>query len=108
MSCVFQNTKATAHQVPIPANEDCSNICKETGPLKNKIAVVTGGGAGIGLECAKAMLRNSLEGVTIVDVDSCKGEYALEQIAEEFGENRAIFVKCDVTKSELVDCRRIL
>lgn len=67
--------------------------------------MVTGGGAGIGLACVKELLKNGLKGITIADKDPCKGEEVCRQITREFGENKAIYVKCDVLKSELVDCK---
>lgn len=73
--------------------------------LYGKLAIITGGHGSIGLACAKEMLRHSLLSVTIADINTCKGELAVEELCKEFGPKKASFVKCDVTNPQLFDCK---
>ncbi|KAF5304710.1 hypothetical protein FQA39_LY09487 [Lamprigera yunnana] len=66
--------------------------------IKEKVAIVTGGASGIGLSCVKELFRNGLKAVTIVDVNEEKGNEALNQISKEFGPDKALFIKTDITK----------
>lgn len=65
-----------------------------------KVALISGGGAGIGLQYAKELLRNGLRAVTLVDINKVNGENALKEIREEFGGDKVMFVKADVTDKE--------
>jgi NAD(P)-dependent dehydrogenase (short-subunit alcohol dehydrogenase family) len=67
--------------------------------LNEKIAIVTGGGAGIGRGAA---IRFAKEGakVTVADIDSQSGEETVSLIRESGGE--AIFVKTDIKDSSQV------
>jgi NAD(P)-dependent dehydrogenase (short-subunit alcohol dehydrogenase family) len=67
--------------------------------LKGKIAIVTGGGGGIGRATA---IRFAKEGakVTVSDIDSLSGEETVSLIQQFGGE--AIFVKTDVSDSNQV------
>ncbi|XP_044265345.1 15-hydroxyprostaglandin dehydrogenase [NAD(+)]-like [Tribolium madens] len=71
--------------------------------IKNKIALITGGAAGIGLAYAKELLRNGVKAVTIADVDASKGEQAAKNLNAEFGGNKVIFVQTDVTKADQLE-----
>ncbi|CAH1116305.1 unnamed protein product [Phaedon cochleariae] len=71
--------------------------------IRGKVALITGGASGIGLQFAKALLRNGLKGVTLADLNPKLGHGALQQIEREFGPNRAIFVQTDVTRIDQLD-----
>ena len=68
--------------------------------LKDKVTVITGAAAGIGLACAK---RFAAEGAKVVlsDIDAGKGAAAAAAIAETGAEAR--FVACDVGDKAQVD-----
>ncbi|XP_018566141.1 15-hydroxyprostaglandin dehydrogenase [NAD(+)]-like [Anoplophora glabripennis] len=65
--------------------------------IQGKVALVTGGGSGLGLEYAKILLRNGAKGVTLADIDSGLGNVALSQMNKEFGPDKTIFVTTDVS-----------
>ncbi|XP_044255859.1 15-hydroxyprostaglandin dehydrogenase [NAD(+)]-like isoform X2 [Tribolium madens] len=65
--------------------------------ITNKVALISGAASGICLTIAKELLRNGLRGVTIADINKELGEKALQEIKNEFGSNKAIFVLTDVT-----------
>lgn len=70
--------------------------------LKNKTAIVTGGASGIG----KAVVFDFLDegaNVVIADRDDEKGSNVLEEIKKEYGQDRAIFLKTDVSKLPAVE-----
>ncbi|XP_022909251.2 15-hydroxyprostaglandin dehydrogenase [NAD(+)]-like [Onthophagus taurus] len=72
--------------------------------ISGKVAFVTGGANGIGLCYVKELLKNSAKGVTIADLDAKQGHKIVEELSKEYGKNRVIFVKVDVTnKKELND-----
>ena len=70
--------------------------------LKNKVAIITGAGSGIGRESA---LLFSSEGCNILvsDIDESGGNETVDQIKGEGG--NASFCKADVSKGD--DCRQI-
>ena len=63
----------------------------EMGKLENKIAIITGGAAGIGRAAAKLFIQ---EGAQVMLVD--RDESALKSVAAELGETKAAFVVGDV------------
>nr|CAI5827587.1 unnamed protein product [Callosobruchus analis] len=65
--------------------------------IRGKVAVITGGASGIGLEYAKELLRNQAKGVALADLNPELGTKALQEIEREFGPNKAIFIQTDVT-----------
>ncbi|XP_067003613.2 15-hydroxyprostaglandin dehydrogenase [NAD(+)] [Anabrus simplex] len=67
---------------------------------KGKIALITGAATGIGLAYVKELLRNGLQKVSICDLDDSRGQITLKEIADEFGKDKAIFIKTDVTKPD--------
>ncbi|XP_049938363.1 15-hydroxyprostaglandin dehydrogenase [NAD(+)]-like isoform X2 [Schistocerca serialis cubense] len=68
--------------------------------LQGKVAIVTGGASGIGLEMVKHLLQAGLKGVAILDMAEAVGKAAVSPMESEFGGKRAIFIRADVTKAD--------
>jgi len=68
--------------------------------LENKVALVTGGGSGIGRACALAFAREGAK-VVVADVMERGGKETVQMIKEAGGES--IFVKTDVSKTDDVE-----
>lgn len=66
--------------------------------IKNKVAVITGGAKGIGYAISEELLKGSASNVIILDVNSEQGYEAVQTLNTKYGENKAEFIKCDVTK----------
>jgi NAD(P)-dependent dehydrogenase (short-subunit alcohol dehydrogenase family) len=64
--------------------------------LQEKVALVTGGGAGIGLESARLFAREGAR-VAVVDVNDAAGRAAVEKIQSDGGE--AIYIHADVARA---------
>ncbi|MBW2243627.1 MAG: glucose 1-dehydrogenase [Deltaproteobacteria bacterium] len=71
--------------------------------LAGKVALVTGGARGIGLETARAFAAEGAQ-VVLVDLDETEGTAAAEKLREEGAE--ALFVQADVSKA--ADCERMV
>ncbi|KAJ8983044.1 hypothetical protein NQ317_013249 [Molorchus minor] len=71
--------------------------------VKGKIALITGGATGIGLDYSMQLLKNGLKGVVISDIDTAKGGEAVNKITKEFGSNKAVFITTDVTKVDQLE-----
>ncbi|XP_019866919.1 15-hydroxyprostaglandin dehydrogenase [NAD(+)]-like [Aethina tumida] len=71
--------------------------------IKGKIALITGGATGIGLQYSVELLKNGLQGVTIADIDATKGQEAVAYLNKTFGGTKANFVKTDVTKADQLE-----
>ena len=65
--------------------------------LNNKVAFITGGGAGIGRACAKLFAQEGAK-VVVAEYDAEKGAAAAEEIRAAGGE--ALFVQTDVSEPE--------
>ncbi|XP_046752279.1 15-hydroxyprostaglandin dehydrogenase [NAD(+)]-like [Diprion similis] len=65
-----------------------------------KIALVTGAASGIGFAYATELLRNGAKHVAILDLASSNGEESAKKLNAEFGNGKAIFIVCDVTKAQ--------
>ena len=68
--------------------------------LKDKVAIVTGGGGGIGRGIATRFGREGAR-VAVADVDVANGESAVAEIKSQGGE--AFFVRCDVSQESDVE-----
>ena len=66
------------------------------GRLEGKVALVTGGGMGIGRACAIAFAREDAA-VIVTDIQSSEGEATAKMIKKAGGE--ALFIKADVSAS---------
>lgn len=66
--------------------------------LKNKVIVITGGAQGLGLNIAENFLQNDVKVVVLLDINSDKGMESATKLNLKYGEGKAIFYKCDVTK----------
>ncbi len=68
--------------------------------LKEKIAIVTGGAAGMGRAVARRFAREGAR-IIVADVDAANAETIVEAIRREGGD--AVFIRTDVSKSADVD-----
>ncbi|KAK5643803.1 hypothetical protein RI129_007648 [Pyrocoelia pectoralis] len=68
--------------------------------FKDKIALVTGGAEGIGLQAISELLQNGVKGVTLVDINANKGQEATKALNEKFGKSKVIFVHADISSEQ--------
>lgn len=71
-----------------------------TGRLEEKIAVITGGAAGMGRATALTFAQEGAK-VSIFDIQKDEGEKTVQMIRDAGGE--AAFFACDVTKADQID-----
>jgi len=71
---------------------------EERQELAGKVAIVTGGGSGIGFGCARYLAEAGAQ-VAIIDVNQASGEAAREEIGDG-----ALFIRGDVSSS--ADCQK--
>nr|XP_049699840.1 15-hydroxyprostaglandin dehydrogenase [NAD(+)]-like isoform X2 [Helicoverpa armigera] len=65
---------------------------------KNKVVVITGGAGGIGYEMADQFLQNGAKAVILLDINEAAGVTAAQTLNEKYGKDKAVFIKCDITK----------
>ena len=71
------------------------------GQLKDKIALITGAGGGIGYETARALIWLGAK-VIIAEIDIVKGKRAMDELNREFGVNCAVFCHTDIGSEKSV------
>ncbi|XP_071316847.1 15-hydroxyprostaglandin dehydrogenase [NAD(+)]-like [Trachinotus anak] len=69
--------------------------------LSGKIAVVTGAAMGIGKAITEIFLQNGAK-VALLDVNETAGKSLMEALSKQYGQDRALFLKCDVESDELI------
>ncbi|KAF5303987.1 hypothetical protein FQA39_LY01772 [Lamprigera yunnana] len=68
--------------------------------IDGKVALVTGGASGIGLACVKELLNYGVKGVTIADINKESARKIVDDLNQEFGNDKVIFAELDVTDKE--------
>jgi NAD(P)-dependent dehydrogenase (short-subunit alcohol dehydrogenase family) len=68
--------------------------------LQNKVAIVTGGGSGIGREIAYSFAAHGAK-IVVADIDEVGGAETIAQLQKR--DSRGIFVKADTSKAEQSD-----
>jgi NAD(P)-dependent dehydrogenase (short-subunit alcohol dehydrogenase family) len=63
--------------------------------LEGQTAVVTGAGGGIGLETARALLWLGAS-VVIAEINAKNGKAAAEELSQEYGQDKVLFIQTDV------------
>ena len=71
--------------------------------LKNKVAVITGGGSGIGRETALLFAKEGAK-VVVVDINTRQGKETVKAITNK--KKEAVFCKADVASEK--DCKRMI
>ncbi|XP_013421697.1 15-hydroxyprostaglandin dehydrogenase [NAD(+)]-like [Lingula anatina] len=69
--------------------------------IKDKVAFITGAAQGIGKAVTDALLQKGAN-VAVCDVDSDTGEKTVTEFAKQYGDDRVIFLHCDVTKKDSI------
>ncbi|KAM6940255.1 15-hydroxyprostaglandin dehydrogenase [NAD(+)] [Xenentodon cancila] len=67
--------------------------------LMGTVALVTGGAQGIGRAVVQSLLQSSAK-VAVVDLNKTCGDACKAQLDAEFGDDRCIFIQCDVTDGD--------
>uniref|UniRef100_A0A0B6YQ65 15-hydroxyprostaglandin dehydrogenase [NAD(+)] n=2 Tax=Arion vulgaris TaxID=1028688 RepID=A0A0B6YQ65_9EUPU len=67
--------------------------------LSGKAAIVTGAAQGLGKAFSEVMLQNGAK-VALTDYSSDHGLKTLAEFQTKYGENKVMFMKCDVTSKE--------
>src|SRR5690606_29298607 len=82
-----------------PPSQPCTGRRKERlmGQLEGKVAIVTGGGSGIGRALAEAYAREGAK-VVVADLSEENGKETVEALEQAGAE--ALFVKTDVSRPE--------
>lgn len=66
--------------------------------VKNKTVVVTGGATGIGYEIINNVLNAGAKTAVILDINEKAGVEAVKKFNDNYGENKAVYLNCDVTE----------
>ncbi|XP_026488090.1 15-hydroxyprostaglandin dehydrogenase [NAD(+)]-like [Vanessa tameamea] len=64
--------------------------------VKGKIVAVTGSAEGLGLAMVNSFLEQGAKLAILLDLNEEKGKESLKTLKEKFGDDRAIFYKCNV------------
>ncbi|XP_064205804.1 15-hydroxyprostaglandin dehydrogenase [NAD(+)]-like [Anguilla rostrata] len=67
--------------------------------LSGKVALVTGASQGLGKGFSDILLKNGAK-VAMLDINETVGKTAKADFDKEYGEDRTVFLKCDVTSAE--------
>ncbi|KPJ03686.1 15-hydroxyprostaglandin dehydrogenase [NAD+] [Papilio xuthus] len=79
-----------------------------TKDLQNKTIVITGGAVGIGYAIAESFLQKNPKVVIILDVNEDFGADAIKKLSAQYGEKKAVFLKCNVITDIEVIFNRII
>ncbi|GJQ77763.1 hypothetical protein Trydic_g16028 [Trypoxylus dichotomus] len=72
--------------------------------VENRVALITGASGGLGRCFVKEFLKNGIRGITLMDLNDEVGKEQVRVLEEEYGRNKVIFFKGDVTNAtELED-----
>lgn len=67
--------------------------------LAGKVVVITGGASGLGQAAARYLVKEKKANVALFDLNQEAGEATVD----ELGEDKAVFIKTDVTQEESID-----
>uniref|UniRef100_A0A2A4JJW8 15-hydroxyprostaglandin dehydrogenase [NAD(+)] n=1 Tax=Heliothis virescens TaxID=7102 RepID=A0A2A4JJW8_HELVI len=65
---------------------------------KDKVVVITGAVQGIGYDIANQFLNNGAKTLILLDTNEVAGVAAARKFTEKYGKDKAVFIKCDITK----------
>lgn len=71
--------------------------------LEQKVAVVTGGASGIGHAISKALLKDGLSALAIIDVDKHNLDETAQKLIKDYGEDRILPIEANVGDIEQMD-----
>ncbi|KAG7232251.1 hypothetical protein INR49_009535 [Caranx melampygus] len=89
------------HSSLAPSSGHVEFICQhlKSMALNGKVAVVTGAAMGIGRGLTEVLLQNGAK-VALLDMNEAAAESLMETLNKEYGQGRALFLKCDVESEE--------
>ncbi|XP_017776962.1 PREDICTED: 15-hydroxyprostaglandin dehydrogenase [NAD(+)]-like [Nicrophorus vespilloides] len=70
--------------------------------VKGTVAIVTGALGGIGRVLVRSLLSNNVKGVALLDINDAQADEFQASLEKEFGPNKTLFLKVDVTDFEKV------